>query len=404
MKIGIQTWGTSGDIRPVITLAKSLAKKGHELTVMYTCVENVGSNYFDESSIEMKQVGAFDFKNKNLSGLWKLTAFEQVEFTFKNFFVPILENLKRGADILCETNDLVIGTPMQYPLAIKAQKQNIPFILLDFGYELLPYENCSDAIKEGINYMFLPLINKLRKDENMPLVVDVLAEVFKNRILHLVTVSKFFYKVNDGCENLYRVTGFIDVSKQFKDWKMPNELETILKSDKKVVLFTIGGCIEFEENLNDIFSIFVEVVEQLGIQGVVQTRPDKLDSIPNHPRIYKLGSAPHKAIIPFCSAVVHHASAGMTYTVTSCGCPSVTIEYAFDQSFWGRELSKLGVGSELLSRRGLSVNGLLESLGKVLKDRHMKKRAKLLSNQMENENGVYKAVEAIEEVMNKEFV
>ena len=40
MKIGIQTWGSEGDVRPFVALAGGLSEAGHEVTLAVTDVRN----------------------------------------------------------------------------------------------------------------------------------------------------------------------------------------------------------------------------------------------------------------------------------------------------------------------------------------------------------------------------
>ena len=40
MKIGIQTWGSDGDIRPFAALAGGFSQAGHEVTLVFTSVDN----------------------------------------------------------------------------------------------------------------------------------------------------------------------------------------------------------------------------------------------------------------------------------------------------------------------------------------------------------------------------
>jgi hypothetical protein len=40
MRIGLQTWGSEGDIQPFVALADGLQKAGHEVTLVITSVEN----------------------------------------------------------------------------------------------------------------------------------------------------------------------------------------------------------------------------------------------------------------------------------------------------------------------------------------------------------------------------
>jgi sterol 3beta-glucosyltransferase len=66
-RLGIQTWGSEGDVRPFLALASGLAKKGHHVTVVATTGFNVAyariasangftfSNLFDRSLVIMSK-------------------------------------------------------------------------------------------------------------------------------------------------------------------------------------------------------------------------------------------------------------------------------------------------------------------------------------------------------------
>jgi hypothetical protein len=40
MKIGIQTWGSNGDIRPLLALADGLQQAGHAVTLVVSSIDN----------------------------------------------------------------------------------------------------------------------------------------------------------------------------------------------------------------------------------------------------------------------------------------------------------------------------------------------------------------------------
>ena len=44
MKIGIQTWGSQGDINPFIALAAGLSQAGHHVTLAITCADRKDYN------------------------------------------------------------------------------------------------------------------------------------------------------------------------------------------------------------------------------------------------------------------------------------------------------------------------------------------------------------------------
>src|SRR5215469_2645064 len=57
MKIGLQTWGSHGDIRPFIALANGLSAAGHDVTLAITCVDcDRYSRLIPQTSFELKVV------------------------------------------------------------------------------------------------------------------------------------------------------------------------------------------------------------------------------------------------------------------------------------------------------------------------------------------------------------
>ena len=40
MRIGVQTWGSEGDIRPMVALGHGLVQRGHEVELVYTDIAN----------------------------------------------------------------------------------------------------------------------------------------------------------------------------------------------------------------------------------------------------------------------------------------------------------------------------------------------------------------------------
>ena len=57
MKIGLQTWGSEGDVRPFLALAGGLAKAGHEVILSISDVSRAGyDSYADSLGIEIRTV------------------------------------------------------------------------------------------------------------------------------------------------------------------------------------------------------------------------------------------------------------------------------------------------------------------------------------------------------------
>lgn len=142
-----------------------------------------------------------------------------------------------------------------------------------------------------------------------------------------------------------------------------------------------------------------KAVKEAGCRAIIQADWNNDHSDFTTDSIYQCRSLPHTNIFPHGSAVVHHGGAGTTHTALRAGCPSVVVEHAFDQTFWGEELKRLGVAGEVLHRNSITVTQLADAIRITLNSQEMKTNAKALSEKMKTEDGdgVGTAIRLIEE-------
>jgi UDP:flavonoid glycosyltransferase YjiC (YdhE family) len=70
MKIGIQTWGTEGDVRPFIALAGGLSAAGHDVTLAVTEITNQQFSAFSERmNFAIRHVGHIDIDERRFKEL-----------------------------------------------------------------------------------------------------------------------------------------------------------------------------------------------------------------------------------------------------------------------------------------------------------------------------------------------
>jgi len=97
------------------------------------------------------------------------------------------------------------------------------------------------------------------------------------------------------------------------------------------------------------------------------------------------------------SALVHHGGSGTTGFGLRAGVPTVIVPFVFDQFYWGKRLSDLGLGPQSLPLRKLTVNRLSETLDMALTDEKIRMHAADMSEKIREEDGVKAAVEVIED-------
>src|SRR5476649_1106479 len=126
MKIGMQTWGSHGDIRPFIALSEGLQLAGHEVSLLITCVdgaayESLAARHGVKIRVvaspvmtpeEARQIGQTAYAIRN--------PMAQMAAILRLCFAPAEEAMFAAAQELCADADLLIGHYFMHPLQIAA--------------------------------------------------------------------------------------------------------------------------------------------------------------------------------------------------------------------------------------------------------------------------------------------
>lgn len=141
------------------------------------------------------------------------------------------------------------------------------------------------------------------------------------------------------------------------------------------------------------------VLEALGgRRAVVSAGWGGLNASALPPSVYGLESAPHDWLFPRMAAVVHHGGAGTTAAALRAGVPSFVVPFLGDQPFWGARVHALGVGPAPLPRKDLTPSRLAAALAQM-DDPAMRARAADLGARIRAEDGVGAAVRILEEAV-----
>jgi len=425
MRIGIQTWGTEGDVRPFIALAGGLSAAGHDVTLAVTEITNKQFTTFGERlQFAVQQVGHIDcdeirFKQLSAKVFKEWNPLKKGDIIVSNFLDPVIEDMLVAANDLCAENDLVIGHFFVYPLKIAAQKHLCPFIMV-FTTPLIPSRYLSPlGIPEfikclnplwwnlfdfSLNKAWKPMIDRLYIREGVPTGKSVLRDIWYSPLLNLVSVSPALFPPPADWEQRYHLCGFLNIPEKGESWQMPEGLKQFLKEGDAPVYITFGSMIASDPNPRDVTQLLIKAVQLAGCRAIIQSNWDELDKLPEFPDIYRIISAPHHQIFPHCSLVIHHGGAGTTQAATIAGCPSVVVEHSSDQPLWGSILQRIGIAPNLLHRRSVTAKKLARTIRTVLDAPAMAEKAKAIGTIMQQEDGLARAIELIEGIVAKHEV
>jgi sterol 3beta-glucosyltransferase len=414
MKIGIQTWGSDGDILPFIALANGLRASGHDVTVVYTSVDNKDySSYGENFDISLiKAYGRFAEEKAEIFAeiIETRDPVAQLSVILENYFVPAIGEMYKASKNLCNESDLVIGHGIHYPLATAAEKFKRPRIsvaLCPMTIESKYISPFNVNLGKWLNLLLWKFgdhlvrkkiyraADKLRSEEGLPPFRNLQDDLYVTKILTLIATSEVLCPRKPDWGGNIQICGFLHPPKISADWEMPEELGKFLEAGEPPVYFTFGSCTRFD--LEGTTQLLLDATRKSGVRAIIQSDWDNFSQVAEEPNIYKVQSIPHEYVFPHCSMIVHHGGAGTTQSSLQSGRPSVVVAHAFDQPFWGKKLHEIGVAGKVLSKRTITADKLAHSILATLNSSDIAKHAREIGQSVREEDGVGKAVSMIEE-------
>jgi sterol 3beta-glucosyltransferase len=186
-------------------------------------------------------------------------------------------------------------------------------------------------------------------------------------------------------------------------WRLPDAEEPV---SAMLVDFVAGGppplYVGFGSmnyDLPHFAPLLVELSRRAGVRIVFATgwaNREATRSTDWPPGIFVTESVPHAWLFPRVAAVMHHGGAGTTAAAILAGTPSLVAWSIVDQVFWAGRIDQLGVGLDLGCFHDLDVERMIDAVGRLQTDRACSARAAELRLKVAEEDGVGRAVRAIE--------
>lgn len=423
MKIGIQTWGSEGDVNPFIALASGLSKAGHEVTLAITCSDrkdfkhlakkhgfNLGTvDYIGESEQALNVLGKKMIETSN--------PLSQLKFVFDKMFLPGVPSMLETARNLVADNDFLIGHFIHYPLQSVCEKAGKPYITVSLNhgaiptahYPPVPFPNLGKTINKWlwkmtekmVNNAILNQINDFRNSLGLP-TVKTFRHVWESQLLNLIAVSSVLAPPPIDWGENHKVCGFFSLEGLADKWEMPEGLENFIESGDAPIYVTLGSMTGTENNsllINETTKLLYDAVKIAGCRAIIQSRWEHVVNIPDDSTIFRVNAAPYTKVFPKCKTIIHHGGAGTTQTATLCGTPSIIIAHIQDQLLWGHQLKKLGIGGKVLSRNSVNPQKIAEQIQLVSDNNKMRDRARDIGELLSGENGVENGIKFIDELI-----
>jgi len=414
MKIGIQTWGSNGDIRPMIALANGLQEKGHTVTLVVTSLDN--RNYSEECTafnISYQQIPEhIDFDLEDFAQQsFRMNAAQWLVALLDTAFYPYETIIYQASQQLAKDNDLVIGHHFLYPLKMAAIKQNKPFYSITFCHAAIPTLNHPPfrlphlgrtlnqfqwyLMTLAFDLILKKKFTRLWNKEGLPKIKHVLTELLSSDELNLVAIDPVFCPTSNEWSSQHHTCGFLNLPSKKDNWHIDKDLQHFLDSGPAPVYMTFGSLQQAVPEWS--MDLFVKATNLAGCRAIIQTSSEKYPENSQQENIFFIGRHPHQLLFKHCAAIVHHGGAGTTHSATLCGKPSIVIPFMDEQLFWAKALQQLGLAGKALLARKANAKQLAGRIKTILSNETYLKNAEGVGADIRAQNGVNNAVDLIEQ-------
>lgn len=418
MRIAIQTWGSEGDIRPCVALGHALARRGHQVELVYT---EIGERRYEAVA------AALGFTARGVAspivdpdravaiGLKVLNTRDQLQqglIISRQLLEPVIEPMFEAALDLCRRSDLLIHHFILHAARAAADLTHVPAITMQFAHMLIPSRKIHPTgtpdfgewgnvigwqlARFALNLTLLKDVNRFRAKVGLPPLGDLLDDGWPSHRLNLIGSSPALIDRPADWPEWNQLCGFLELPPHQHETVSP-EVETFIRSGPAPVFMGFGSLMPIAGNqhLLDTIATFEAAAQLAGCRAIIQGETDRRST----DQVLFVQRTPHKLVFPRCAAVVHHAGAGTTHTTLRAGVPSIAIPHVSDQFGWSEELQRLGVAPAALRRSKLAAKPLASRITQVLSDPRMTQAARAIAARMQADNGPETAADLIERSM-----
>ncbi|MGC2620240.1 MAG: glycosyltransferase [Acidobacteriaceae bacterium] len=423
MRIVFSTFGTFGDVNPLVALCLELKRRGHQpvlaIPEMFRPkVEPLGIGFAPvrpEQDQNDKRLIAmiYDIRHGTETGLRQFL-FPALRDSYNDLMAAV--SAEGGADLLV-TGELAYAGP------IVAEKTGIPwasYVLAPFSFfsaydppVLPPYPMLARAqaafpplghvvarFARFVTRKWPEPVYALRKELGLPRGRDPIFDAKHSDQLVLALFSSVMGAPQPDWPPATKTAGFAFYDGTGSEGELSPELSAFLAAGPPPLVFTLGSAAVM--NAGDFYEQSAQAAESLGQRAVLLIGSDDR----NQPKrklpetICVARYAPYSKIFPRASVIVHQGGIGTTAQALRAGRPMLVMPYSHDQPDNARRVQRLGV-AEVLRRSTYKAKPAARLIWQLLGDSAYATKAAAAATKVAAEDGAVTACDALESLLKR---
>jgi MGT family glycosyltransferase len=357
----LSSWGTLGNLSPLLTAGRLLRRKGHHVRVMADPAMRAEVEADDFEFVTWRRAPTGEAADPSDFS-------DMLDWMRRAIFAPASAY---AADIRDEINrmptDAVLSIDVLFGVALGAEASDVPFALLSphVSIRTLPgmppatsglsqpktpeeraeVDVANAALGAAIN-THLPILNRTRADLGLTMLADVM-DLFDHADRLLLATSQAFDFQADWLPDNFRYVGpLLDVpnwskSLQPHSWEAPWSA----RSDRPRALV---ACSTGAQGQRDLFQRVINAVGTVEVEALATTGPNlDIAELRAPKNMHVLRGAPHDRVMKDVSVVISQGGHGTVARSLVNGLPQLILPMARDQAANAARIEAKGAGLRL---------------------------------------------------------
>lgn len=416
LKIVLATFGSLGDLHPMIALGLELRRRGHEVVI---ATMEFYREKIDALGFEFRPMCPHLDPDDKALAREIMDAKTGTEKLLKEILLPSVPAMYEDLTEAVKGADLFITGEVVFAAASVAEKTGIRWITTSLApasflsahdpfvpptAQWLQYLRFLGAGFHGTIYTLIRRLVKtwlgsyreFRKEIGLSEEHDPVFDDKFSKFLHLALFSKVLSKPQPDWHSPTLQCGFCFYDGKDDLGKMPAKLTEFLDAGEPPIVFTLGSAAVMDAR--DFFEESVKSARLLNrravlLYGVFNEPPEGLNE-----NIVGFDYAPYSLVFPKAACVVHQGGVGTTSQVLRAGIPQLVMPYSHDQPDNAARCVRLGV-AKTISRDAYTAENAAGVLRELLANESYRINAAEAKDIVLKELGTKTACDAIESIM-----
>jgi len=367
MKIVLATFGSRGDVQPIIALTLALQEAGHDVLLAGPPEK---ASWIKEMGCRFQPLGR-DI-TAVIDGMENAHSIRAAARFFK-FLRDEINTQFDSVPLLISGADLVLGASLVFSLSSIAEAMGIPYRFIAFTPQLLPSSHHPfvafkhqdfpgwvnrvgwnlAACMEKMN--MTRLLNTHRRKIGLEPLESAWKHFLGKKVI-IASDAEIACVPPDAAVSCVQ-TGYFHLA---QPPRKSSELEAFLNTGPPPVYSGFGSMPKLDQE--KLVPLVVKAARDNGLRVVISKFWDEYSDFSPSEDVFFIQKYPHLDLFPRMAAVIHHGGAGTTATTAISGVPQIIVPHILDQYYWGNRMHKSGLGPKPIWRTRLTTEKLARAI------------------------------------------